>query len=150
MCFKGDFNLFVHYFSHGSSGNAFHWLGPAHEKDRRPYLSRLCRGIFSWPSVRRNAARCGNQWRKAGRRLFPEGVEYNQDCHCQCHFCSETCIIDCVVLSDSIGFSERGRKREEKRERLRMTDRWPVSRGRKVHILHYSQGQALFIDVEIC
>ena len=30
----------------------------------------------------------------------------------RCHFCSETCITDCVVLSDSIGFPEWGRKRE--------------------------------------
>ena len=141
----------MHCFSHGSSGNAFHRVGPAHEKDRRPYLSRLCRGIFSWPEC---AAQRGsyveiNDARQAG--VFSRrALNTKQACYCQCHFCSETCITDCVVLSDSIGFPEWGRKREGKRVRLRMTDRCPDSQGRKVHILLYSQAQALFIDVEIC
>ena len=37
-----------------------------------------------------------------------KGVEYNQACHCQYYFCSDTCFREGVVLSDSIGFSERG------------------------------------------
>ena len=43
-----------------------------------------------------------------------------------------------------------GRKREGETVRLRMTDRWSDSHGRKVHILLNSQAQTLFIDVQIC
>ena len=43
-----------------------------------------------------------NQW-----RLVTKGVEYNRACYCQYHCCSETCIREAVVLSDSIGVSER-------------------------------------------
>ena len=58
----------MHCFSHGSSGNAFHRVGPAHEKDRRPYLSRLYRGIFSWPecAVQRGSYVEINDARQAG------------------------------------------------------------------------------------
>ena len=113
-------------------------------------ISQGCAAVYSGDrSVWRNAARMRKSMTRGRPASFHDGVEYNQACHCQWHFCSETCITDCVVLSDSIGFSEWGRKREGKRVRLRMTDIWPDSQGRKVHILLYSQVQALFIDVEI-
>ena len=56
-----------------------------------------------------------------------------------------------MVLSDSIGVSERGGgKREGKTMSLRMIDRGTDSQGRKVHSLLYTQAEALFINVEIC